>query len=453
MYEHTSRIEAMGSIVDRWDQYTQANPTKSSLMLTYRNVDVLAMNLMARERLQEKGHLLETCISISTTAFGKLEFAEGDKIMFLRNERSIDVKNGLLGRIDRIDDSTLTVTLDRGNTVVFNTNHYNDLGYGYAATIHKTQGETIDQSFVLASPQMDRFLTNVALDRHRDNVELHYGKDDFLTYDNLKRTLSRGESKVLAVEFAQARGLEYETLLDTAAQMEAHTDFALYHQKILSESVDIEGTLAERYLKNQGLENINVKSLLFHPAVWEKETQSHMPALIAKAVGQGDTSLVTKGIQVTYLDTESGNKATLDNPVRYSGSSDAIIMLQKPSQIDSRWYVAAEIETALAITKANPDIHVACLATQERFDHNPLKGNGKKELIFCASADTQQDIILNATHIFVNKDFKVSIAHLDYEITSNDMLKNNERDKICQTLDNPELIKTTHMEAAAENEL
>ena len=410
VHAHATRIEAMSSLVDRWHQYTQANAGKSALMMTYRNVDVLVMNLMARDRLKNKGCLQENCTPIATKAFGELEFSAGDRIMFLRNERSLNVKNGLLGRIDHINDSILTVTMDRGDTAVLDTRFYNDLGYGYAATIHKSQGDTIDQSFVLATPQMDRFLANVALDRHRDNVELHYGNDDFLTYDNLKRTLSRGESKVLAVEFAQARGLEYDVVLDEAAEVESKTNFARYFEKIISESVAIEGTVAERYLKNQGIENIHVNAVQFHPAVWERETQTHMPAVVAKAVGQGGKGFETKGIQVTFLDNETGNKAVLDQPIRYSGASDAIIMLQKPAKPDNRWYVAADIETGLAISQANPDIRVAALATQERFDKNPLQGRGNKELIFCTSHTTLSETVDRAVAIFTEKQFSVRVA-------------------------------------------
>jgi hypothetical protein len=282
-------------------------------------------------------------------------------------------------------------------------------------------------------------------------VELHYGKDDFVTYDNLKRTLSRGESKVLAVEFAQARGLEYELSLDTAAQVESQTNFTRYFDKILSESVPIKGTLAEEYLKHQGIENINISSVQFHPAVWEKETQTHMPALVAKAVGQGAKELESKGIQVTYLDNNTGQKAVLDHPVRYSGSSDAIIMLQKPAQPDQRWYVAADIETGLALTKANPSIRVAALATQEKFDKNPLQGQGIKELIFCANQTTSTELIDKAVSTFTKKQFTVQVATPQQEQTFMETFNRQGAEAVCHQLEQAETV-TVHQADVIEND-
>jgi hypothetical protein len=335
--------------------------------------------------------------------------------------------------------------MDRGDTVVCDTRFYTDLGYGYAATVHKSQGDTIDQSYVLATPQLDRFLANVALDRHRDNVELHYAKDDFLTYDNLKRTLSRGESKVLAVEFAQARGLEYDVSKDKAAQVESQTDFERYFETIVVESVSIEGTLAERYLQNQGIDKINIKSIQFHPAVWNRETQSFLPALVAKAVGEGHLGMEVKGVQVTYLDPFTGEKAALSQPVRYSGSTDAIIMLQKPTHTDSRWYVAADIETALTLVKAMPDARVACLASQEQFDKNPLHGK-QNELIFCSSDFSRENINEKAATVFHRQGFSVRVAELSLNHTLENIKKSLEQAAPGRFVDKREDVSMTEIE-------
>lgn len=419
---HETRQQAMSTVVDRWYAYCHANPDKSVVMMSYRNVDVLGMNLMARERLLAENHLGEQSFRIETAKYGELDFAVSDRVMFLRNEKSINVRNGSLGRIENIAGAIVTIALDRGDTITFDTRFYNDLGYGYASTIHKLQGETIDQSFVLATQHFDRFITNVAMDRHRDNVELHYGKDDFSTYDNLKRTLSRGESKVLAVEFSQARGIDYELKLDQATHVESQKDFSNYYNEIISESVSIKDTLAEIYLNKQGIDSVDINNVQYHPAVWERETQAYMPALIAKSIGLGEKGLEIKGVQVTFLD-EKGDKAMLDHPVRYSGSSDAIIMLQKPTQTDYRWYLAADIETGLAITKTNPTVRVACLATQERFDKNPLQGEGRKELIFCTDHSTSQRTIDKVVSVFAGKGFSVSVTKPLREKTFSDLFK------------------------------
>ncbi|MDP4027231.1 Ti-type conjugative transfer relaxase TraA, partial [Methylobacterium sp. NEAU 140] len=56
---------------------------------------------------------------------------------------------------------------------------YQAFDHGYATTIHKTQGATVDRSFVLASATMDRHLAYVAMTRHRDAARLYAAADEF----------------------------------------------------------------------------------------------------------------------------------------------------------------------------------------------------------------------------------------------------------------------------------
>ncbi|MGO7093806.1 hypothetical protein AB9E12_37240, partial [Rhizobium leguminosarum] len=56
---------------------------------------------------------------------------------------------------------------------------YRNVDHGYAATIHKSQGATVERTFVLATGMMDQHLTYVSMTRHRDRVDLYAAKDDF----------------------------------------------------------------------------------------------------------------------------------------------------------------------------------------------------------------------------------------------------------------------------------
>ncbi|HYS85148.1 MAG TPA: Ti-type conjugative transfer relaxase TraA, partial [Bradyrhizobium sp.] len=57
---------------------------------------------------------------------------------------------------------------------------------------------------VLATPGMDAHSSYVALSRHRDGMELHYGRDDFEDPDRLTRTLSRDRAKDMASDYERA---------------------------------------------------------------------------------------------------------------------------------------------------------------------------------------------------------------------------------------------------------
>jgi hypothetical protein len=162
---------------------------------------VHTLNLAARDRLRASGELGED-IAIRAER-GERQFATGDRIMFLKNERSLGVKNGSLGEIESVTATRIAVQLDDGRSIAFDVKDYNQVDHGYAATIHKAQGMTVDRVHVLATPGLDRHATYVALSRHRDSVELHYGRDDFADQGRLVRALSRDRAKDMASDYTR----------------------------------------------------------------------------------------------------------------------------------------------------------------------------------------------------------------------------------------------------------
>jgi hypothetical protein len=134
---------------------------------------------------------------------GERSFARGDRVMFLQNERGLGVKNGTLGTIVEVSERSMSVRTDDGRSVSFDLKDYDRIDHGYAATIHKAQGMTVDRTHVLATPGMDAHSSYVALSRHRDSMDLHYGHDDFAGQDRLARTLSRDRAKDMASDYEQ----------------------------------------------------------------------------------------------------------------------------------------------------------------------------------------------------------------------------------------------------------
>src|SRR5690606_34245773 len=107
--------------------------------------------------------------------------------------------------IERVSAQIMTVQTDDVHSIAFDLKDYNKIDHGYAATIHKAQGMTVDRTHVLATPGMDVHGTYVALSRHRDGMDLHYGRDDFANQDRLARTLSRDRAKDMASDYEPAR--------------------------------------------------------------------------------------------------------------------------------------------------------------------------------------------------------------------------------------------------------
>ncbi|HJO65897.1 MAG TPA: Ti-type conjugative transfer relaxase TraA [Sphingomonas sanguinis] len=196
-----TREQARGELVDGWDRARQAEPGKSRVILTHTNAEVRELNEEARGRLRASGDLGDD-VTFSADR-GTRAFARGDRLMFLRNERSLGVKNGTLGTIEQVSAEGMKVRLDNGARVAFDAKDYAAVDHGYAATFHKAQGVTVDRAHVLATPGMDRHSAYVGMSRHRDGAQLHYGRDDFADLAKLVRALSRDRGKDMAGDYAR----------------------------------------------------------------------------------------------------------------------------------------------------------------------------------------------------------------------------------------------------------
>jgi Ti-type conjugative transfer relaxase TraA len=195
------RNEARAMLIGQWDRDRKDNPRSSTLILSHTRDEVQQLNTLARDRLREAGELGEE-VTIRTGR-GDRPFGAGDRIMFLKNERSLGVKNGSLGRVESTTAGRMAVQLDDGRTVAFDLKDYAEVDHGYAATIHKAQGVTVDRTYVLATPGLDRHAAYVALSRHRENVQLHFGADDFADHDRLTQALSRERQKDVTTDYTR----------------------------------------------------------------------------------------------------------------------------------------------------------------------------------------------------------------------------------------------------------
>ena len=223
VHRHATREAACAAVIARWDRARRQEPAHSQIILAHERADVRALNEAARAVRRAAGELGPD--HELATERGTRAFAAGDRLYFLRNERGLGVKNGTLGTLERIEGSRLTVRLDgpggagaagpaaSGNgagpsgagqgRVSFDLTEYADIDHGYAATVHKNQGATVDQAHVLATAGMDRHLVYVALSRHRYAVHLHWGADEFGTAARLRVLLGRERAKDTTLDYAE----------------------------------------------------------------------------------------------------------------------------------------------------------------------------------------------------------------------------------------------------------
>ena len=238
------------ALVEKWDEVRTSEPDKSQIMLAYTRRDAQELNELARSYRQENNELGEG--RELQTVNGNKEFAVNDRIYFLRNDRGMGVKNGTLGTIECIKgigsfggeadrekreeevsragkeaneeavveketDSRqyqITVRLDKddldGNprTVTFNLEQYGHITHGYAATIHKAQGVTVDQSYILASKHLDSHAAYVGMSRHRERADLYWSREEFANKKELEQVLGRDRSKDVTLDYYHSKEIE-----------------------------------------------------------------------------------------------------------------------------------------------------------------------------------------------------------------------------------------------------
>lgn len=175
--QHGTKSDAITALMqDYMVDFELQGASASRIALAYRRKDVHALNQAVRKARQSGGDLEDE--KLFKTKYGPRAFAVGDRIIFTKNNTDLGVKNGTLGTVEAFDENSLTVCIDgngQGKTrrLTFSPKHYPTIDHGYATTIHKSQGATVDNAFVLSSGKMDRHLTYVAMSRHRDSAKLY----------------------------------------------------------------------------------------------------------------------------------------------------------------------------------------------------------------------------------------------------------------------------------------
>lgn len=181
VHQGHDRDQAIAALVKDYIADWQTRGSNASrLALAHRRKDVHAINQAIKSALAGQGKTtVETLIE---TDHGPRVFSKGDRILFTRNDATLGVRNGMLGTVKTISERQLTVDLDADETgkhckLTFSPKEFPAIDHGFAVSIHRSQGCTVDRSFVLSSRTLDKNLTYVALTRHRQETGFYTAPD------------------------------------------------------------------------------------------------------------------------------------------------------------------------------------------------------------------------------------------------------------------------------------
>jgi hypothetical protein len=201
--------EAKARLIDQWNDARHGNPQETQLIMAYTRKDVKELNDLARELMKRDGELgQDTTFEL---ARGERQLAVNDRVYFLKRDDGLRVVNGTLGTIKRMDDKTgrLHVELDRDDLnprdrlVTVDTKRYKELDHGYAATVYKAQGVTVDRAYMLTSKHYDAHSTYVGMSRHRTSCDVFVSREEFKNDRALSATLGRDRTKDITLDYTK----------------------------------------------------------------------------------------------------------------------------------------------------------------------------------------------------------------------------------------------------------
>ena len=175
-----NRTAAKKQLVTDMMRSYNVNRDTRRLVLAYTRKDVADLNELIKAEMVKSGAVsaenINTAITVNDGDIEyqtKQDFAIGDRILFRKNDTQLGVMNGSFGTLCDAADGLFHVELDNGETVSFSPADYSHLQLGYATTIHKSQGMTVDEAYVLATPHFDKHTSYVAMSRHKHKLQVY----------------------------------------------------------------------------------------------------------------------------------------------------------------------------------------------------------------------------------------------------------------------------------------
>lgn len=181
---------AIQCLLNDWDNALHTEAVRDTVLLAFSRKSVLELNTQARERLQTQKKIGHE--NIAFEGFEReLNISTGDRLLFRENNKVLSLRNGDIGTVKHVNQYGYHVELDTGEQIDV-PREYQAMDYGYALTVHKSQGMTTKHAKVLIdSKYWDRNLSFVAFTRHKESLKIYTDTMNHANQNELVTTLSR----------------------------------------------------------------------------------------------------------------------------------------------------------------------------------------------------------------------------------------------------------------------
>ncbi len=184
--------EARATLLERWSADTETSRGKR-FVFAYTNEEVRRLN-DALQAIEIARGRVRDCITLETER-GTLSVGVGDRIAFRGTWKPKGIYAGALATVASIEGTRMTVRSDRGREIVFDNREFTNIDLGYAGTIYRGQGKTLDQTYLLHTHHWRDAASYVAMTRARAQTEVFVGRDQAPSLRALSAQMARQSSR------------------------------------------------------------------------------------------------------------------------------------------------------------------------------------------------------------------------------------------------------------------
>ena len=201
--------QARTALVEAWKRDTAAEPPAKRFVFAYTNRDVDALNAELRQVRRDRGELSGPEVALETK-HGPAVFAVGDRVQFTDTDKKAGIYNGNAGTITA-HRRTHAAGYRRCSTrrpparageVSWSASEFPGFRHGYAGTIYKGQGKTLDHTYLYHSHHWRAAASYVALTRQRDSAQVFVARETARDTRELAWQMARGEVKAASIAWA-----------------------------------------------------------------------------------------------------------------------------------------------------------------------------------------------------------------------------------------------------------
>lgn len=211
-----NQADARAALVTAWKRDTADEPDATRFVFAYTNRDVDTLNAELRQVRRDRGELGGGDVRFETK-HGPADFSPGDRVQFTDTLKPARIYNGNVGTIIGIDAETgvIRARLDAasgqvGREVAWSASEFAGFRHGYAGTIYKGQGRTLDHTYLYHTHHWRSAASYVALTRQRESAQVFVARETARDTAQLARQMAREEVKSASVAWATADELAPE---------------------------------------------------------------------------------------------------------------------------------------------------------------------------------------------------------------------------------------------------